>query len=79
MDALPYLNGPFNVVARSLPVEIVGKRDCGERSVRLPDQGRAEQAEDHLRIGQGKGVAEPHSAREFEHAIIRAAVAFPLD
>lgn len=58
---------------------IEGLRQGGARERRARYQALFDQAELHLKSEHGKSFSDPHDAQEFEHAIMRAAVALLMD
>jgi hypothetical protein len=60
-------------------VEIVGEREGGERSVRIPYERLWQQMEVHMRSNHGSSMDDVHSFEELEHATLRAAVVFLMD
>ncbi len=58
---------------------IEGLRHGGAREVREHYQTLWDQAEHHLEVCHGKTFKDPHTPVEFNHAIMRAAIALLID
>ncbi len=58
---------------------ILGERDGGERSIRVPGGTLLDQADDHIRYTHGVGPDEPINGELYAHALMRSAVALLID